>query len=153
MPMLLIIFIYLNLLDCESNKPRSMKRGYSLFIAISLLLVLSTSCNREEDTIAEVTVVTEAGTRVAGAEVRLFGQSTEDNVEVGDVRIDETGFTAANGIVSFDFTDLYVPGQSGFAILNIEITREFPDSTLFFEGLMEIVEEETNRRTFVIDQE
>jgi hypothetical protein len=130
-----------------------MKRGYSLIIAISLLMTLFTGCNNEEDTIAEITVVTEAGTRVPGAEVRLFGQSTDNNVEVGDIRIDESGFTANNGIVRFDFTELYVPGQSGFAILNIEITKEYPDSTLFFEGLMEIVEEETNRRTFVIDQE
>jgi hypothetical protein len=143
-------FIHLKLAeDAKLRNTRMKTRIYTLFTLLTLLVF--TSCNKEEDTLAEITVVTISGSRVEGAEVRLFGQGTIDQEEVGDIRIDRTRFTNANGIAEFDFTDLYEPGQSGFAILNVEITKEFPDSTSFLEGIVKIVEEETNRKTFVLE--
>ncbi|MFN2429859.1 MAG: hypothetical protein ABR574_07585 [Cryomorphaceae bacterium] len=127
-----------------------MSRIKVLFLAIAVLIT-TWACNKEEDTTAEVRVVTANGTTVAGAEVRMFGQGTVDQTDVGDIRIDRTQFTASNGITTFDFTDLYVPGQSGFATLNVEITKEFPDSTAFLEGIMQVVEEEENRKTFILE--
>lgn len=127
-----------------------MSRIKVLFLATAVLIT-TWACNKEEDTTAEVRVVTANGTTVAGAEVRMFGQGTVDQTDVGDIRIDRTQFTASNGITTFDFTDLYVPGQSGFATLNVEITKEFPDSTAFLEGIMQVVEEEENRKTFILE--
>lgn len=109
------------------------------------------ACNKEEDTLAEIKVVTKSGAPVPGAQVRIFAQGTTDNTEVGVIRFDRTDFTNNNGEVVFDFTDDYDRGQSGFAVLNLEITKEFPDSTAYLEGLMKIIEEETNRKTFVIE--
>ena len=114
-------------------------------------LVLLTSCNEEEDTIAEIIVVTPENSRVGGAEVRMFGQGTIDETEVGDLRIDEIRFTNSNGVAEFDFSRFYKPGQSGFAILDVEITKEFPDSTAFISGIMKVVEEETTTKTFVLE--
>ena len=111
------------------------------------------SCEKEKDTTAQVRVITASGTPVAGAEVRMFGQGTVDQETVGDILIDKTQFTANNGYTTFDFTDLYNPGQSGFATLNVEITKDFPDSTAFLEGIMKVVEETANEKTFVIGQE
>ncbi len=122
-----------------------------LFVFMLALLVTTPSCEKEDDTIAEITVVTENGTPVAGAKVRIFGQGTIDQEEVGDIAIDEEGITGANGLVEFDFTDLYEPGQSGFAILNIEISSARPDTTFGLEGIMKIVEETTNRKTFILE--
>jgi len=127
-----------------------MKSRFRALFTIALAVILITACNKEEDTLAEVKVVTPNGSTVAGAEVRLFGQGTTNTTEVGEIRIDELEFTASNGIATYDFTDLYVPGQSGFAILNVEITKEYPDSTVFMEGIMKIEEEKTNRKTFVL---
>lgn len=117
-----------------------------VFIALAVL-----ACKKEEDTIAEVIVLTPEGSRVAGAEVRLFGQGTEPEEERGDLIIDEIRFTNSNGVAEFDFTSFYEPGQSGFAILDVEITKEFPDSTSFVSGIMKVVEEETNTKTFVLE--
>ena len=89
-----------------------MKSRFITLFTIALAVLLVTSCNKEEDTIAEVKVVTPNGSVVAGAEVRLFGQGTTNATEVGDIRINVTEYTAADGIARFDFTDLYVPGQS-----------------------------------------
>lgn len=127
-----------------------MSRIKVLFLA-TVVMATALACNKEEDTTAEVRVITENGTAVAGAEVRMFGQGTIDQSEVGDIRIDVTQFTASNGITTFDFSNLYVQGQSGFATLNVEITKEFPDSTAFLEGIMQVVEEEENRKTFILE--
>jgi hypothetical protein len=81
----------------------------------------------------------------------MFGQGTEQVQEVGDLEIDLVRITNSNGVAEFDFTDFYEPGQSGFAILDVEITKEFPDSTSFITGIMKVVEEETNTKTFVLD--
>jgi hypothetical protein len=128
-----------------------MKRRLLALFTVALTAIALNSCNPTEDTMAEVRVITANGTAVPGAEVRLFGQGTIDQTHVGNIRIDEIQFTNANGLAVFDFTDLYQPGQSGFAILNVEITKDFPDSTAFLEGIMRIVEEETNKKTFTLE--
>lgn len=127
-----------------------MKCRLNLLLVFALSLAVMVSCYREEDTIAEIRVVTANDSPVPGAEVRLFGQGTLNSSDVGNVIIDTIGFTGSNGITAFDFTDSYKSGQSGFAILNVEITAEFPDSTVFLEGIIRVVEEETTRRTFRI---
>jgi hypothetical protein len=134
---------------CENNKEQMKTRLTYLFTLI-LLGFTAISCNPEEDTIAEIIVVTPEGSRVAGAEVRMFGQGTIDDDQVGDIAIDRTQFTNSNGVAIFDYTDQYEPGQSGFAILDVEITFETPDSTASVNGIMKVVEEETTAKTFVL---
>jgi len=121
----------------------------ALFVVFAFSAIL-TSCYNEEDTIAEILVVTANNSPVGGAEVRLFGQATSTGTEVGNILIDVVRFTGSNGLAVFDFSDTYQSGQSGFAILNVEITREFPDSTAFLEGVIRVEEQKTTRRTFVI---
>lgn len=127
-----------------------MKSRFIALFTLVLAIAVFTACNKEKDTIAEIKVVTPNGSVVAGAKVNIFGQSTTRDVDVGDLRIDKTAYTAGNGIVKFDFSDLYVQGQSGFAILDVEIEKDYPDSTAFMPGIMKIVEEETNRKTFIL---
>lgn len=133
----------------ENNKEQ-MKTRLAYLFTLLILSVATLSCNPEEDTIAEIIVVTPEGSRVPGAEVRMFGQGTVDDDQVGDIAIDRTQFTNSNGVAEFDYTDQYEPGQSGFAILDVEITFETPDSTAFVNGIMKVVEEETTAKTFVL---
>ncbi|HKK40748.1 MAG TPA: hypothetical protein VJ949_15100 [Cryomorphaceae bacterium] len=127
-----------------------MKTRLTYLFTLLLFGFIAISCNPEEDTIAEIIVVTPEGSRVPGAEVRMFGQGTIDDDQVGDIAIDRTQFTNSNGVAEFDYTDQYEPGQSGFAILDVEITFETPDSTAFVNGIMKVVEEETTTKTFVL---
>jgi len=133
----------------ENNKEQ-MKTRLTYLFTLLLFGFIAISCNPEEDTIAEIIVVTPEGSRVPGAEVRMFGQGTIDDDQVGDIAIDRTQFTNSNGVAEFDYTDQYEPGQSGFAILDVEITFETPDSTAFVNGIMKVVEEETTTKTFVL---
>ncbi len=134
----------------RKNNKEQMKTRLTYLFTILLLGIVTMSCNPEEDTIAEIIVVTPEGSRVPGAEVRMFGQGTIDDDQVGDIAIDRILFTNSNGVAEFDYTEQYEPGQSGFAILDVEITFETPDSTSFVNGIMKVVEEETTSKTFVL---
>ena len=134
----------------RKNNKEQMKTRLTYLFTILLLGIVTMSCNPEEDTIAEIIVVTPEGSRVPGAEVRMFGQGTIDDDQVGDIAIDRILFTNSNGVAEFDYTEQYEPGQSGFAILDVEITCETPDSTSFVNGIMKVVEEETTSKTFVL---
>ena len=134
----------------RKNNKEQMKTRLTYLFTIVLLGIVTMSCNPEEDTIAEIIVVTPEGSRVPGAEVRMFGQGTIDDDQVGDIAIDRIQFTNSNGVAEFDYTEQYEPGQSGFAILDVEITFETPDSTSFVNGIMKVVEEETTSKTFVL---
>lgn len=129
-----------------------MKSRLTALFTVLILLVAFAGCKKEKDTTAEVKVLLPNGSAVAGAEVRMFGQGTIDQTDVGDIRIDVTKYTSSNGVATFDFSHYYEPGQSGFAILNVEITKEYPDSTSYKEGIMQIVEEKRNQKTFVLGQ-
>jgi len=140
----------LTIVVIRENNKEQMKTRLTYLFTIVLLGIVTMSCNPEEDTIAEIIVVTPEGSRVPGAEVRMFGQGTIDDDQVGDIAIDRTQFTNSNGVAEFDYTEQYEPGQSGFAILDVEITFETPDSTSFVNGIMKVVEEETTSKTFVL---
>lgn len=127
-----------------------MKTRLIAFIALVTATSVLSSCYKTEDTIAEIEVVTANNSPVAGAEVRLFGQATQVTSDVGNIVIDTVEFTGSNGVARFDFTENFQSGQSGLFILNVEITREFPDSTVFIEGIIRVEEEKTTRRTFRI---
>ena len=81
----------------------------------------------------------------------MFGQGTVDDDQVGDIAIDRTTFSNSNGIAEFDFSDDYQPGQSGFAILDVEIIFDSPTGVTGATGVVKVVEEETTRKTFVLE--
>ena len=58
-------------------------------------------------------------------------------------RLDKETTTGDNGQAEFDYSDFYEQGQSGFAVLDIEGTKD----TLFGEGIIKIIEEETSEET------
>jgi hypothetical protein len=66
---------------------------------------------------------------------------------VGEPRFDTTSVTNAAGMVSFNFSEFYVEGQSGFAVLDIEATK----AALYGTGLIKIEEELTSEGTVYIE--
>lgn len=127
-------------------------------IVIGLLLVggLSqtlTSCYKTEDTTAEVFVQNETGAPVPGARVRLFGESSLEDQEVGEIILDDTRFTDAEGRAFFDYTDYFEAGQSGFAVLTVEIEKQLPppDEDLFLESIIKVEEQTANIEVYTLE--
>ena len=116
------------------------KKRYLILLSIFLGIVFQ-SCFKVEETIASVTVINSAGTPVPGAEVHLF------KFGIGETRFDTTQFPNGSGIASFNFSDFYESGQSGFAVLDIEVTK----GSLLGSGIIKIEEQETSEESVLID--
>jgi hypothetical protein len=92
-----------------------------------------------------VKVVDGEGRPVAGVTVKLFADPT---FPLGDPnRLDQETVTDPDGAATFDYSDFYEQGQSGFAVLDILATKD----TLLGEGIIKIVEEETSEETVVLE--
>jgi hypothetical protein len=120
---------------------------YSLSIAMlaSLFVFSSTGCRKKGKTIALISVRNSANEPVAGAMVRLYGQSTTNPPSGPVVRID-TAYTDSSGIATFDYTDVFQLGQAGLFVLNIEVRK----GLLSGAGIVKIVEETTTEeRVFI----
>lgn len=116
-----------------------MKKLLGVILGLSLIGGFS-SCRKEKDTNAIITVVNGSENPVPGVSVRLYIQSASRPVRDG---IDVTETTNANGVASFNFNDLYELGQAGFAVLDIDIKNGA--ST----GIIKIEEETDNKQTVV----
>jgi len=113
-------------------------------LAIVLLATVFAACNKEEPTTAVIIVKNQAGEPVPGAYVKLFANPA---YPLGDPsRLTKEANTDGGGYATFDYSDFYEQGQSGFAVLDIICTSD----TLLGEGIIKIVEEETSEETVII---
>jgi hypothetical protein len=113
---------------------------------ILFVLIALTSCKKEEPTIALITVTTVDGVAVEQALVRLYPEPTAEGGTQGELIDDVEQFTNAAGQATFDFSEYYELGQAGFAVLNIEVTKD----TLSAEGIIKIDPEVTNMETVIV---
>jgi|LakMenE18May11ns_1017448.scaffolds.fasta_scaffold9819148_3 hypothetical protein len=120
---------------------------YSLSLALlaSVFVFSSTGCRKKGKTIALISVRNSNNEPVAGAMVRLYGQSTTNPPSGPVVRID-TAYTDSAGIAKFDYTEVFQLGQAGLFVLNIEARK----GLLTGAGIVKIVEETTTEeRVFI----
>ena len=117
--------------------------SFAMIAAAGLLLA---GCYEMDETIANVYVVREQGgleIPVPDADVRLFAFGGG----LGEPRFDITQVTSDEGFTSFNFSEFYVAGQAGFAVLDVECSKGALSGT----GLIKIVEMETSEVVVVMD--
>jgi hypothetical protein len=84
----------------------------------------------------------------SGAVVRLYGQpanNTSANASQ-ELRIDLNGLTDAEGRAYFDLSQFYDGGQTGLAILNVDIKK----GSLERSSFIQIIEQEVNEETIFL---
>lgn len=117
-------------------------------IFILLAGLLSTgmfSCRKEAPTIAKIKVIDTSGAPFIGCMVRLY--PTPTLTQHGAIIIDDTLYTDLDGMVTFDYSDMYNLGQAGFAVLDIEVRS---GDSLYGEGIIKIEDEATSEETVII---
>lgn len=131
-----------------------MRKLVHIVFSVILVTGLTTtmeSCHKTKDTTVEIFVENEIGAPVPGASVRLFGESsvTEENLP-GEIILDDTRFTDAEGRAFFDYSDYYEDGQAGFAVLSVEIHKQLPppDQDLTLETVIKIEEQVNNVQVY-----
>lgn len=120
-------------------------KSHLLLSFVLALGILVTSCGKEEDTIALVRVTDVNGLPIEDVLVRLYPEPSGEDA-VAELVEEVEQFTDAAGEAIFDFTDQYEQGQAGFAVLNIEATKD----TLTTEGIIKIDPEMVNEETIVL---
>ncbi|TVR42147.1 MAG: hypothetical protein EA392_00645 [Cryomorphaceae bacterium] len=124
-----------------------------LLIVAGLVAVGTESCYKKKDTIAEVYVRNASGAPIPGARVRLFGESSLQDQQAGEIILDDTRFTDGDGRAVFDYSGYFKAGQAGFAVLSVEISKQLPppDEDLFLKTIMKIEPEVTNVEIYVLE--
>lgn len=120
-----------------------MQKTTALFILLSILVAV-VSCKKEQPTVAKIKVVNTSGNPVRDVMVRLFVTPTVSPHST--ILYNDTLYTKGDGYATFNFTEDFNLGQSGFAILNIEANKDTDAGV----GLIKIVEEEINEETVII---
>lgn len=112
-------------------------------IAFASLALLGTmACEKEEPTTAKIVVVDEDGKRISDAVVKMFSEpdnSAENRVQ----RFDFTSTTDASGEVVFDLSDKTMPGQTGFAVLDLTVSASIEGVPYEGIGIVKIIEHES----------
>ncbi len=121
-----------------------LKKRYLVIMILAFGVILS-SCFKVEPTVATITVINEQGAAVPGASVRLFNNGSTP--PQGEPKFDTTQFTNGSGVTSFDFSECYEAGQTGFAVLNVDISK----GTLTGSGIINIEEQEVTSVTIEVD--
>ncbi len=116
-------------------------------LMVAGLAFVATGCNKEKPTTVVITVKDADGSPVPDAYVRLFANPLVP-AKPDLTRLKKEGMTKANGTVEFDYTGLYEQGQAGFAVLDILTFRD----TMYAEGIIKILEEETNEETLIMEE-
>lgn len=116
----------------------------SMFV-IALGLMTFSSCKKEQPTIAKIRVVDTSGAAFEDAMVRLYPTPTV--IDHGAIVIDDTLFTDSDGYCIFDYTEHFNLGQAGFTVLDIEARS---GDSLYGQGIIKIIEEETNEETVIL---
>jgi hypothetical protein len=111
-----------------------------LLAIISLMMVFAFNrCYKEHDTVASVTLLRAFdSTKVEGAQLRLYYDGSD--------RIDTIITTRSNGIADVDFTEKFKAGQTGFAVLDIDLV--IGDSVIEPQiGIIKVEQEQLSKQT------
>ena len=117
-----------------------MKHIFFLFVIGSLLL----SCRKKEDTIVQITVQNAFNENVAGATVKLLTLPPHESNATPVLEME--GTTNAEGVVHFNFNDVYQLGQAGVAVLNIEVKK----GDLEGSGIIKVEQEKVSKKVVLI---
>jgi len=131
----------------KRNTMNKLLKNFGMIVLGGLILSTAclSSCRKKGDTVARVKVLDTASIPFSGAMVRLY--PTPTLTSHGAIVIDDTSWTEIDGVAIFDYTDDFNLGAAGFAVLDIEVRS---GDTLYGEGIIKIVEEETSEAVVII---
>lgn len=113
-------------------------------LILSLCVLALISCRKKQDTLVEITVKNEVNQIISGATVKLL---TLPPFEANSTpTLEMEGTTDINGVIRFNFNDVYQLGQAGVAVLNIEVKKGDLEGT----GIIKVEQEEVSSKVVYI---
>lgn len=114
---------------------------YTLLVGIFALTL--GSCGKKGDTLATIKVLDVNNEPVAGALVKVKGY---DSNGVNPGNLDRETTTDGNGNAVFNFNDMYKRGSAGFAVLEIEASK----NGMLGTGIIKVEDQVNNEATVAI---
>lgn len=114
-------------------------------LILSICFLALVSCHKKKDTLVEITVKNETNQVISGANVTLF---TLPPFEPNSIPVLEMeGTTDINGVIRFNFNDVYQLGQAGVAVLNIGVKK----GDLEGSGIIKVEQEEVSTKVIFVN--
>lgn len=114
-------------------------------LILSICFLALVGCSKKKDTIVEITVKNEFNQVISNANVKLL---TLPPYEANSTPVLELeGNTDINGVVRFNFNDVYQLGQAGVAVLNIAVKK----GDLEGVGIIKVEQEELSAKVDFVD--
>lgn len=123
-------------------------RPILILASLTFVLMAFNACVKIEPTIAVIYVKNADGTLSNWAQVRLYGQPVSVTTANANqpLQIDILKQTDNEGKAYFDLSQFYKAGQTGVAILNVDIQKAGQVAT----GFIQIIEQQSNEKTFFL---
>ena len=118
-----------------------LNRIFILCVVVFLGIGTLSGCRKKVDTIVNVYVKNVDNEPISGANVRLFGVSSEEVGKPNNLEFETV--SDYSGIATFNLNEVYQLGQAGVAVLNIEVTKGAETGEGIVKVEQEIVSEET----------
>ncbi|PHR24526.1 MAG: hypothetical protein COA38_16580 [Fluviicola sp.] len=113
-------------------------------LILSLCVLAIVGCRKKKDTLVEITVKNASSQIISGANVKLL---TLPPYEPNSTPILELeGTTDINGVIRFNFNDVYHLGQAGVAVLNILVKKGDLEGT----GIIKVEQEKTSKKVVLV---
>ncbi|MDR0802619.1 hypothetical protein [Fluviicola sp.] len=116
-----------------------------LVLSIGVISAGIGSCRKKADTIAKIYILDHNNSRVAGATVKLIGEST-DSIQHGTIREPKVATTNEQGEAIFNYNDIYQLGQCGVAVFKIKANL----GSAVGDGIIKVEQEKTTQKTVFI---
>lgn len=115
-----------------------------IIVLAVLAIIVSTSCRKKLDTVANIYIKDENNASVSNAMVVLYGTNTQGTPQ--QVAVFDTAYTNLNGMATFNYNELYQLGQAGVAVLDIDAKKGNKSGA----GIIKIEAEKVNEETVYI---
>lgn len=116
----------------------------NIIVLAVLAIIVSTSCRKKLDTVANIYIKDENNASVSNAMVVLYGTNTQGTPQ--QVAVFDTAYTNLNGMATFNYNELYQLGQAGVAVLDIDAKKGNKSGA----GIIKIEAEKVNEETVYI---
>lgn len=114
-------------------------------LILSLCVLAIVGCRKKKDTIVEITVKNGSNQVISSANVKLL---TLPPFEANSTPVLELeGKTDVNGVIRFNFNDVYQLGQAGVAVLNIQVKKGDLEGT----GIIKVEQEEVSTKLVLVN--
>lgn len=113
-------------------------------LILSLCILAFVGCHKKKDTIVEITVKNELNQVISSASVKLFTLPPYQTNATPVLELE--GTSDINGVIRFNFNEVYQLGQAGVAVLNVFVKKGDMEGS----GIIKVEQEKVSKKVVFV---